>query len=230
MTRSRAVIALTKRRDCAYYDSNSHQGNRQVYCMNLSRYFKENTIKLEMETVVEPFNKDKSREKWIVDVKTQVLEELVTLLEQDARIGNRTKLMLDFVNREKKATTAIGNGIAIPHIRSLQAKEFMIAFARSTEGYEFDSLDSKPSHMFFVMAAPPYEDQLYLRVFKALAEALQYESFREELMIIQSPGELIRAFRSLSRSPNRQPFARSEHQFSVITSKKNEHSSWIFVL
>ncbi len=165
--------------------------------MNLSRYFTENSIKLEMETVIEPFDEEKSREKWIVDAKAEILEELVTLLEQDARIGNRTKLMLDFVNREKKATTAIGNGIAIPHIRSLQAKEFMIGFARSTEGYEFDSLDGKLSHLFFVMAAPPYEDQLYLKVFKALAEALQYESFRDELMNIQSPGELIRAFRSM---------------------------------
>ena len=73
----------------------------------------------------------------------------------------------------------------------------MIAFARSSEGYDFGSLDTNPTHMFFIMAAPPYDDNLYLKVFKSLAEMLQYESFREELMSLQSPGELIRALRAM---------------------------------
>ncbi|MCK4632129.1 MAG: PTS sugar transporter subunit IIA, partial [candidate division Zixibacteria bacterium] len=98
--------------------------------------------------------------------------------------------------RERKATTGLGHGVAIPHIRSLQAKDFMIAFARSTRGYDFDALDKKPTHIFFVMAAPPYDDTFYLRAFKTLAEMLQYESFRKELMQVESPGEIIRAIRT----------------------------------
>jgi len=47
------------------------------------------------------------------------------------------------------------------------------------------------------MAAPPYEDNLYLKVFKALAEMLQYESFREELLSVTSPGEVLRAIRAM---------------------------------
>ena len=109
-------------------------------------------------------------------------------------------MILDFVNREKKATTGIGKGIAIPHIRSLQAKDFMLAFARSSRGYAFDALDAKPVHMFFVMASPPYDDSMYLRAFKSLASMLQYDSFREELMSVQSPGEVIRALRQMEYS------------------------------
>ena len=165
--------------------------------MNLARYFTEELIKLEMETVIEPPVEGASIEKWRQDGKAQIIDELVGVLEQGARIGNRTKLVLDFINREKKATTAIGSGVAIPHIRSLQAKDFMIGFARSIDGYDFDSLDSKPTHMFFVMAAPPYDDNLYLKVFKALAEMIRYDSFREELMNVWSPGEIIRTIRSM---------------------------------
>jgi mannitol/fructose-specific phosphotransferase system IIA component (Ntr-type) len=73
----------------------------------------------------------------------------------------------------------------------------MMAFARSTKGYEFEAMDQKPVHLFFIMAAPPYEDALYLKVYKALAEMLQYASFRDELMAISSPGELIRAMRAM---------------------------------
>ncbi len=165
--------------------------------MNISRALTENLIKLEMSTVVKPYEDGTSLEKWRQQGKELILEELVNLLINGNRIGNVTKLLIDFINRERKATTAIGDGIAIPHIRSMQAKELIIAFARSSEGYDFDSPDGKPTHLFFVMAAPPYDDSLYLRVFKSLMEMLQYESFRQELMTVSHPGELIRTIRGM---------------------------------
>lgn len=166
--------------------------------MNIYRYFTEDAIKLEMDTVIEPLGEDESYEKWQLHGKEKVLDELITLLETTTRIGNRSKLLLDFINREKKATTGIGMGIAIPHVRTKQAKEFSIAFARSSVGYDFNALDKQPSHLFFIMAAPPYDDSFYLKVFKSLAETLQYEEIRNELMSVQSPGEVIRVLRNLA--------------------------------
>ncbi len=165
--------------------------------MHISRALTEELVQLEMTTVIEPLAEGGSFNKWRQRGKELVLDELVTLLEKGNRIGNRTKLLTDFINRERKATTAIGDGIAIPHIRSMQAREFMVAFARSTEGYDFDSPDGQLTHIFFVMAAPPYDDSLYLRVFKSLMEMLQYDSFRQELMEVTQPGELLRAIRSM---------------------------------
>lgn len=164
--------------------------------MKLSRYLTEQVIKLEMETVIEPAAEGVPLKRWREDGKRMIINELVALLENGARIGNRTKLITDFVNREKKATTGIGHGVAIPHIRSLQAKDLMMAFARSTKGYDFEALDREPTHLFFVMAAPPYDDNLYLKVFKTLSQMLQDESFREELMRVDSPGEVIRTIKS----------------------------------
>ncbi len=167
--------------------------------MILSRYISEDLVKLEMTSIQPSYEDGTSREKWLDRSKEIVLQELVTLLDTGARVGNPSKLLIDFLNRERKASTAIGLGVAIPHIRSMQAKDFMLAFARSAEGYEFESMDHQPVHMFFVMAAPPYDDSLYLKAFKALAEMLQHDSFREELMGLQSPGEVIRALRSMER-------------------------------
>lgn len=165
--------------------------------MQLSRYLTEDLIKLEMVTEIEPYVEGCSMDKWHIKAKEQVLTELVDLLDHGNRIGNRTKLILDFVNREKKATTGIGRGVAIPHIRSMQAKDFMLAFARSTTGYDFDALDQKPTHLFFVMASPPYDDGMYLKAFKAIAEMFQYDAFRDELMKVSAPGEVIRALRAM---------------------------------
>jgi PTS system fructose-specific IIC component len=165
--------------------------------MNLSRYLTENVIKLEMTTVVETPVEGISTKKWQQQGKELIMQELVDLLERGYRLGNKSKLLIDFVNRERKASTGIGHGVAVPHIRSMQAKDFMMAFARSTPGYDFDAMDNQLTHLFFIMAAPPYDDALYLKAFKALAEILHYEAFREELMTVKSPGEVIRAFHQM---------------------------------
>jgi PTS system fructose-specific IIC component len=167
--------------------------------MKIWRYLKEDAIRLQMSTVCEPLDEGASVDRWRWQCKEQIIDELVTVLEQSARIGNRNKLVNDFIFREKKASTAIGHGIAIPHIRSKQAKDFMLGFARSEQGYDFDSPDEEPTRLFFVMAAPPYDDSFYLKVFRSLGEMLQYETFREELMAATDPGEIIRAVRSIEQ-------------------------------
>lgn len=165
--------------------------------LNIARFMSEELIELEMETIVPEYVEGSSVEKWRQSCKEIILTELVGLLEKTSRVGNPSKFLADFVNRERKATTAIGYGIAIPHIRSMQAKQFLIGFARSSRGYDFGALDDQPTKLFFVMAAPPYDDIQYLRVFKALAEILRYESFREELMNAKTPYEIIRAIESM---------------------------------
>jgi mannitol/fructose-specific phosphotransferase system IIA component (Ntr-type) len=165
--------------------------------LNIARFMSEDMIKLEMETIVPEYVEGSSAEKWRQKGKEMILGELVGILENSGRIGNRSKLLTDFTNRERKATTAIGYGIAIPHIRSMQAKSFMIGFARSSHGYDFGALDEEPTKLFFMMAAPPYDDIQYLRVFKALAEILRYETFRQELSEVTTPYEIIRAIESM---------------------------------
>lgn len=162
--------------------------------MNLSRFFKPELIKLELDTKIE-FDPEKEihpqKRLWIT--KEAVLEELVNLLDNSGKVCNKRKLFIDLLNREKKASTAIGKGIAIPHVRTMQVREFVIGFARSEEGYEFDSMDKETVHLFFVTAAPPYDDTLYLKVFKALAQLLHSDSLKEELLIANSEYEIIRA-------------------------------------
>ena len=165
--------------------------------MNISRFLSEDLIDLDFKADQEEAPEESNSNKWRERNKERILEQLVKLLEKSDRTGNNTKLLNDFIHRERKATTGIGHGIAIPHIRSMQAKEFIMGFARSRAGFDFDSLDGEPTHVFFIMAAPPYDDNLYLKVFKALAESLQYESFRQELMSAEEPYDIIRAFRNV---------------------------------
>jgi len=79
----------------------------------------------------------------------------------------------------------------------MQAKEFIIGFCRSIPGYDFDSMDGKPVHLFVPMAAPPYDDNLYLRVFKALAEIFRSGDFLDAVMAAAIPYDIVRAVKEL---------------------------------
>jgi PTS system fructose-specific IIC component len=171
--------------------------------MNIARLLNTDLIKLRMETPRpddsgDPdADEDEPSRRELREQKRAVLDELVELLERSGRIGNRNKLLNEFENRERKATTAIGHGIAIPHIRTLQARELIIGVALAPEGYDFDAPDGKPVKIFFVMAAPSYDDNLYLKVFKALAEVLQFDYFRDRLLGAEQEYDIIRAFQEM---------------------------------
>lgn len=166
--------------------------------MNISRYVKPELIKLELESRFEPPEDDSGySKKQIYSMKRTIISELVDLLDLSGKISNGNKLLNDLFNREKKASTAIGKQIAVPHVRTMQAKEFVMVIGRHSDGYEFEAPDGLPVKLFFCMAAPPYDDNIYLKVFKSLAERLQYQEFRETLLSADSTHMVIRAFKEL---------------------------------
>jgi len=157
----------------------------------------ERLIRLEMTTVLSEEPENGSHRRWIQKAKESILGELVDVLDPSGKIGNRKKLLTDFINREKKATTGIGSGFAIPHIRSMQAKECLIGYARSSAGYDFEAMDGQPVHHFFIMAAPPYDDSLYLKIFKAISEMIMFERLSEKLFEAREPYDVIKAIREM---------------------------------
>jgi len=167
--------------------------------MNIVRFLQPELIKLELDAT-DPIIEDDSPispAKIYWQNKEKIIEELAVLLDKSGKVRNQKRLTRDLILREKKVSTGLGHGIAIPHVRTIQVSEFVIGFARSGPGVNFDSIDSQQTHLFFPMAAPPYEDSLYLRVFKSLAEVLRYESFRQMLLEAKDEYKAMRAFREI---------------------------------
>ncbi|MDM7916683.1 MAG: PTS sugar transporter subunit IIA [Candidatus Eisenbacteria bacterium] len=164
--------------------------------MNLARLLRPELIRLEMETTNPPQEDPPlPRDRYVWQVKEAVLLELAGLIANSGRVGSANKLYQDLLSREKKATTGLVRGVAIPHVRTIHAKELLFGFARSTPGVEFDSLDHEPSHLFFIIVAPPYDDIVYLRIYKQMATAFQTTDVRRDFLEAQSEGEVIRAMR-----------------------------------
>jgi mannitol/fructose-specific phosphotransferase system IIA component (Ntr-type) len=128
-----------------------------------------------------------------------VVQELVQLFATTGQIANEKKLFTDLLNREKRASTAYGDGVALPHVRTLQARSFVMAFARSTPGLPFGAPDHKSTHLFFGLVAPPYDDRLYLRVYRTLGPLLLDTEWQAELMAARDPHRVLRLLEVVRR-------------------------------
>jgi len=125
-------------------------------------------------------------------VKLEVLERLAGLLERSGKVSNQTKLHTDLWNREKKATMALGRGIAVPHVRTMQARDFAMAVGIAREGIPWGAPDSEPVRIFLAMVAPPYEDRTYLQVYQKIGRLFERENAAEVMLEARSAGEIIR--------------------------------------
>src|SRR3954470_14411165 len=85
--------------------------------------------------------------------KEEVLAELVGLLRMDERSSGTLLRILQ--RRENLGSTGMGHGIAIPHCRSLVVNRLRLAFGRRTEGVDYQAIDGRPAHHFFLIVAPP---------------------------------------------------------------------------
>jgi len=161
------------------------------------RYLRPQALRLELKTQATPFGElpedfDALSERNLDRIRDEVLEELCDLFEATGAVASRPRLYRDLHNREKKAGTAIGGGIAIPHVRTLQAREFLMCFGRSREGLPFRAPDREPVHLFFGMISPPYEDRAYLRVYRQIGTCLMDPARFEEFMKAEDPSEVLR--------------------------------------
>jgi mannitol/fructose-specific phosphotransferase system IIA component (Ntr-type) len=123
--------------------------------------------------------------------KDEILAELVGLLRLDAQSSDTLLRMLQ--RRETLGSTGVGRGIAIPHCRSLVVSRLHLAYGHRREGVEFQAIDNRPVHDFFLIVAPPLEiSNQYLPVLGKIAQFAKEPDVPERLAALQSADELLR--------------------------------------
>lgn len=114
--------------------------------------------------------------------KRGVLEELVAVLMDPSETLDREKVVEVLLERERLGSTGIGDNIAIPHGKLPQLSRLLLAFGRSLKGVDFESMDGKLSHLFFLLLAPTNSAGLHLKALAKISRMLMNQSFRESLM------------------------------------------------
>jgi PTS system nitrogen regulatory IIA component len=126
------------------------------------------------------------------DSKSAVLRELAAKLCTRHSTMKPERLAAILNERERLGSTAIGDGIAIPHGKIDGIGAIVGVFGRSLRGVDFDSLDGKPTHLFFLLVAPEEAASLHLKALARVSRLLKNATFREQLMSAPDSAEIYR--------------------------------------
>ncbi|MFA9559249.1 fructose-specific PTS transporter subunit EIIC [Evansella sp. AB-rgal1] len=148
--------------------------------------------------------------------KNDVIEELASELDRAGRLKDKSKFIEAIHEREQQTTTGIGDGIAIPHAKTSAVKHPTIVFGRSHKGIDYDSLDGKPSHLFFMIAASEGANNAHLQTLSRLSTLLIDEDFRRILMKANSKEEVLTAI----NEKEKEKLASEENDVKMSDSKE----------
>lgn len=143
--------------------------------MQLREFFSESAVNLDLTS----------------ETKDDVLKELAALLRLEPK--SEAMLFKMLKRRETLGSTGVGQGIAIPHCRSLVVNRLQVAFGRKLAGLDFHAIDDKPVRFFFLIVAPPLEvSNQYLPVLGKLAQFAKEPDVPDRLAGLNSPAELLK--------------------------------------
>lgn len=113
------------------------------------------------------------------DALRELLDTLIEAGEVEKR--HRNKLLEALLAREALGSTAIGQGVGIPHAKSDSVKKLVAAFGLSSKGVNFDSLDGEPVYIFFLLLAPGDCAGPHLKALARISRLLKDKYFRDSL-------------------------------------------------
>lgn len=147
-----------------------------------------------------------------VDSKDAAINYLVDL---HARVGNITDKAVfkeGIVKREESGSTAIGEGIAIPHAKNKAVTKAGLAAMTVPEGVDYNSLDGQPTNLIFMIAAPEGGSDVHLEVLSRLSMLLIDEDFRKELLASKNVDEFLKVCDKYEAAKFPEEFAKDEQR------------------
>ncbi|HOJ13746.1 MAG TPA: PTS sugar transporter subunit IIA [Deltaproteobacteria bacterium] len=121
--------------------------------------------------------------------KKEILEELALPVSRIHRI-NLDEIVSILMAREQLGSTGMGDGVAIPHGKVPGLKDIVGALGKSAKGLDFDSIDKKPCHIFFMLLAPSTFVTQHLKALARVATLLKDPSLRHRIMESSSASEI----------------------------------------
>lgn len=147
--------------------------------------------------------------------KDSAIREMADMMADQGIVNNEEEFIKSIWDRENQTTTGIGDGIAMPHARNKNINKAAVLFAKSENGIDFKSLDGKPVHLFFMIAAPEGADNAHLQALAKLSSLLIDPEFVDELKKATSGEKVISLFKqkdaAITNEKNKKPKISSEN-------------------
>ena len=116
------------------------------------------------------------------ETRDQLLLELAEKVVQRHPLLNSAEIFKVLQERERLGSTGIGDGIAIPHGKLQWAGDLVLAFGRNLKGVDFNAVDGRKVHLFFLLIAPETAFGVHLKMLARISRILKDPAVRKELL------------------------------------------------
>jgi fructose-specific phosphotransferase system IIA component len=122
--------------------------------------------------------------------KTEIIKELVELLDKNKAISNPGGIIEAVFEREKIMTTGVGNGVAIPHCKHKGTRNFAVALGIHYQGIDFESIDKKPAKIIFLLVGPEDQPGTHIKLLSRISRIISKDEVRERVLDCKTSPEL----------------------------------------
>ena len=143
--------------------------------MNLRKLLSEDTIILDLRS----------------NTKQQIIEEMIDLLVATGHLKDRDVALKSVLERERKMSTGMQHGIAIPHGKTDSVDKLVTALAFKKAGADFDAMDHKPSTIFVMTLSSMSRTGPHIQFLSEISQVLNNPGKREALLKAQTAAEVI---------------------------------------
>lgn len=123
--------------------------------------------------------------------KAATIDLLADLMEKGGNLSDKAQYKKDVLAREAEGTTGLGDGLATPHAKSAGVAKAGLAAMTVPQGMDYQSLDGKPSRLFFMIAAPNGANDEHLQILQKLATMIMDDDFKEALIAAKTKEEFL---------------------------------------
>ena len=133
-----------------------------------------------------------------------VITELLSALDKAGRLGdgNCESIARAVVKREREASTGMGKGVAVPHVKHYAVADVVAAVGRSSTGVDFSALDKQPVYVVFLLISPSDDPDKHLQAMESVLKQLQHDKFRKFCRQSQTAEQIKSLLREADENPS----------------------------
>jgi mannitol/fructose-specific phosphotransferase system IIA component (Ntr-type) len=136
--------------------------------------------------------------------RDDAIAELVSALDKAGKLGkgHREEIIKAVIKREREASTGMGKGVAVPHVKHGAVKDdIAAAIGQSSAGIDFSALDKRPVYTIMLLISPVDNPDKHLQAMENIFRHLQQERFRKFLRQCQKAEQIEDLIREADENP-----------------------------
>lgn len=128
--------------------------------------------------------------------RSTAIQELLEPLEKNNIIDSSQECVESILKRERRMSTGIGKGVALPHGLSESLQEVALVMGISPEGVDFNAVDGALCHIFVLLISPAGQPDKHLKILSRISKHLSDGEQRSALIDATAPGQVLEILRS----------------------------------